>query len=822
MDGTAQIGIRPAGGARPTFRRRPDATVALLAVTLGLILMGPYGVLGAPAREMLGTPQAVHSSPSAPAFAPPPFGLGHLRTASVRPSESPEFYTQIGSTFSEVNGSSSIAGMPTISEQIRVVSSPYPTAYELNGVSNTGDWYQIVVADNWPGCPSKFVEGTEIWDNQDNSQPMVCSTAVSLSKGDIVQLVLTVKSSSQVCLDLTDLSTRATNPLCESQPDHGATEFQFMKGPSDNNGYYTGTMTEVVNTTATSCPDDSLLPTVTFDLPPWANITGYVGWSDERDISSAGTFCYSSSTSVDTLLPGDISSHYTDSTGSSQYGPHYIEAQNDSFLNSSVSFRFQSDPVPLYATSVNASTLTPTLGQSVSLHATAQGGVPPYGSTIWQLNGSLRSPAGPWWNWTVNGSGNYTIEAFVVDRQGDVSPASAPVVLEVPFALWVGAIQPGGRSSVDVGQPVHLSAQAGGGTGWRQYSWSGLPDGCTSRNESTLACTPTEAGEFPVVVTVEDANGVVRASPALQLHVSTDPVVTVHGEHTVADVGQTATFQAIVVGGSGGDRYTWEDLPPACRSSNATAVCAVTAEGSYDVSAVVTDSNGYAAQSTVVVLSAYLLPNVTVRADRPIADQGANVSVTLSAFVTGGAGGYSFQWAGLPAGCAGSDLASILCAPLSTGTSRVTVSVVDQANGTATSAPYTVVVVPPLRVSLVPTADSVVAPGNVSFIATLSGGSQVSMESWNVPPAGCQAETPQVLNCTGLPAGSYIITYTVVDVGGSIVTALAHVMVQPPPAHLSPSNPLLGGISTIDLEILGVLVVIAVAAAIGLRGLRKS
>ncbi|HEV2166590.1 MAG TPA: hypothetical protein VGS23_06430, partial [Thermoplasmata archaeon] len=184
-------------------------------------------VLLVPALPGLGAGTGTHAVPPAPLpptwAAPAAVGrLGHLPMALPRPSASNEFYTQIGATLSEINNTYAVTGLKTLSERIPLVTSLYPIGYELNLLSDTGDWYQVVVGDNWPGCNAGFEEILEVWDSHGNSGPVVCDASVSLSKGNLVKLNGSFPSASTGCLGLDDLTTHRSHVVCQTQPDTGA------------------------------------------------------------------------------------------------------------------------------------------------------------------------------------------------------------------------------------------------------------------------------------------------------------------------------------------------------------------------------------------------------------------------------------------------------------------------------------------------------------------------------------------------------------------------------------------------------------------------
>jgi len=75
-----------------------------------------------------------------------------------------------------------------------------------------------------------------------------------------------------------------------------------------------------------------------------------------------------------------------------------------------------------------------------------------------------------------------------------------------------------------LGQTTTLIVVAGGSG--LNFSFSGLPAGCASTDNSVLTCTPSEAGDFTVEVVVTDSAGL-SAHATLALSVVTPPALTV-------------------------------------------------------------------------------------------------------------------------------------------------------------------------------------------------------------------------------------------------------------------------------------------------------
>ncbi|HEY6238391.1 MAG TPA: hypothetical protein VIZ68_04315, partial [Thermoplasmata archaeon] len=211
------------------------AGVALSALGSAHVTSGP-SALPAPSVALA---DAFTSAPRHPPAHP-----ASVPAAVPRGAAGGVWYTQIGATISELNNSPFVGGFRSLSLTLPLVASPYPIGYELNGLSNTGDWYQVLVGDNWPGCPG-YEMLYEVWDNTGAGFPPGCDASVPMSTGDTVHLGINFTATHQVCLDLDDLSNGFGQRICQAQPDAGGTRFVTQSQSSDVNGYFTGPMTEI-------------------------------------------------------------------------------------------------------------------------------------------------------------------------------------------------------------------------------------------------------------------------------------------------------------------------------------------------------------------------------------------------------------------------------------------------------------------------------------------------------------------------------------------------------------------------------------------------
>ena len=146
------------------------------------------------------------------------------------------------------------------------------------------------------------------------------------------------------------------------------------------------------------------------------------------------------------------------------------------------------------------------VGGSTVLVVTATGGTGPIGYAYAGLPpGCLAAnlsklPCRP------SAAGSYLVQVVAFDSSGH--RAGVLTALEVAPALIASAPSIGGfvvsPSTATVNEPLTILVSVGGGATPLRYAYSGLPAGCTSDNAVELQCTPTETGNFTLVVVVTD------------------------------------------------------------------------------------------------------------------------------------------------------------------------------------------------------------------------------------------------------------------------------------------------------------------------------
>ncbi|MCI4327000.1 MAG: hypothetical protein L3K16_05125 [Thermoplasmata archaeon] len=793
---------------RPLVRTGGVLALLLAALVLGSSIPAAVGerpTTVGPAPAVGASPRTSSVAPPPDVRRPPPLGFGNaLASAVPRPAQSETWYTQEGATFAQLNDSSA-TGMKRISEYVKLVNSPYSTGYELNGLTNSGDWWQIVVGDNWPGCNSGFEEVTEVWNDAQGSGPVNCTSTVSLSLGDLVEFTLYF-SSGDGCLELDDITSGHSTTDCQTQPDSGGTSWIFLGQNANSNGYYTGPMTETVNLTATSCPDYTHLPRLDYLYANGTYITAYTPWSDEFDYQTS-TMCYASSESEQAIGPGVPQSFYVDTAAGTGYGPRWADGQNFSMVDPAYGFRFETDPKPMTSVTLNATPTTPPAGSVVNLTATILGGVAPY-RALWSLNGVLQGFVNQTWNWTAGGPGVYHLAAYGFDKQSDVDGPSSTVTITVPGPLAVSGVTADPAAGDDVGFEAAFNVTVSGGFGYYVVTWSGLPAGCNPANATGVSCAPTAAGATNLSVSVRDANGSVVDSGSLAYVVFPKLAASIGANRSAVDVGQGVAFQADVSGGSGGYVYAWS-LPSVCSGRGPTVDCQPTLAGNLIVFLNVSDSVGawFAPSGGVVEVHGPLgadLATALVPAD-------VGFPFHLSVDVTGGTAPFAYVWAGLPAGCVPVGPVAN-CTLGSSGDSTVSVAVRDSLGETADSNVATVEGSAAPAVVLSVGASPAAIGALVNFTATTSGGSGAFVYTWSGLPTGCPGDTSNEVSCVVTSTGNFSIAVTATDSVGDAAHASQPFAVNagPAPPSMGTALPLgLLELGLIGIAILGVVVAIA-------------
>jgi hypothetical protein len=551
--------------------------------------------------------------------------------AAVSDAASGALYTQEGATVASVDGNNAF-GFNAFYVELTATPSPYPTGYELNGLSNSGDWYQVVLEDNWPGCFGGFNYGFEVWNATGTSVEQVCYPSVgndAVTAGDYVDMGMNI-SGDQVCMSWEDLFAGTRAGQCVAEPDSGGTYFQSLEQPSSG-GYFTGPMTEVVEPGATRCGAYTSIPRETYQFVQGAFVSSYLAWSDEFE-AGAPSNCYFDSTAPTNEGAGNYTETYFEASGGSQFGPHWEAAKNTSAPPSAFWWTFSTDDSPV---TVSSNRSTADVGQPIVLTGSSAIGTSPL-SFEFLVDGQVVSTGPNSVLWSPNGTGTFFLRAVALTGTGSVIANSANLSILVSPDPRINLIRPSVNSGeVDSGASVLFTANVSGGLLPAVETWSGLPAGCLFLG-FVASCSGLPAGQYVLSVTARDSNGYLAASQPFLFVVNTLPSVRLVGVGPTAFVGSNVTFYAIGAGGSAPLVFAWSTTLIDCQNSTTANIsvetCTPRVAGETSVSVVVTDgASGSSAASLNVTAVARPPGSNDLSSDLLFALIGAGVAALLIA-----------------------------------------------------------------------------------------------------------------------------------------------------------------------------------------------
>jgi hypothetical protein len=247
------------------------------------------------------------------------------------------------------------------------------------------------------------------------------------------------------------------------------------------------------------------------------------------------------------------------------------------------------------------------------------------------------------------------------------------------------------------------------------------------------------------------------------------------------DVGQTTVFSVSASGGTSGYRYAWSGLPSSCIGADQPSLfCTTVLAGGFSVAVTVTDSYGTSITTPPLFFSVYPDPTVVTPTATP-GSGGVDVGqvVTFSTSASGGSGGYSFAWLGLP-GCPSQNLPSFLCTTRLSGMLSVSVIATDTNGFAITSGDLSYLVLADPTVGAPSVSRQSLDVGqtvNISVAAT--GGSPPYTYVWNDLPPGCGG-TATALSCAPASAGRFNVSVTITDSNGFSTASSGHSLVISP------------------------------------------
>jgi hypothetical protein len=400
----------------------------------------------------------------------------------------------------------------------------------------------------------------------------------------------------------------------------------------------------------------------------------------------------------------------------------------------------------------------------------------------------------------------------IIDYDSQGYQASNQLQTTQPAAATLSYTMP---TSTSVQFTWNNNAQYGGFLSFASYqlmesiNGSAYSSVATITSESTMAYTinglSSGAGYSFYVNTFDQVSiasySYSSASNVVSLGTAYPLSASITAPYTTADAGQSLSFTCTAAGGVSPYSYAWT-FGDGGTDVGQTVGHTYSPTGSMTVTCTVTDSTSATASGTTSVLI-ISDPAVTVSASHASADVGQSVIFTASA--SGGSGGYSYAWSGLPTGCSDSGAATLTCSPTSGESDVVTATIIDSNGYTATgSVPFTVYSWP----MVVLTADrtSIDLGWFVNFFTLTSGGSGGDAFTYGGLPTGCSTSDSEILTCWPSRAGTSNVSVAVTDSNGASETgSLSFTVYSDPTVTLaaSPSSLLLGQGLTLTATVQG-------------------
>jgi len=337
----------------------------------------------------------------------------------------------------------------------------------------------------------------------------------------------------------------------------------------------------------------------------------------------------------------------------------------------------------------------------------------------------------------------------------------------------------------DVNVSVTLRTSVVGGAAPLTFAYTGLPAGCWAGSSPTVTCRPSAPGAFTIVVVVTDATGN-STWDSLFLLVHPPPSVVLFTIFPAAiQLGQKVGMLGTFTGGTAPYSIAFTGLPAGCTPPPTTSLsCTPSEEGNFSISLTERDSVGLVAVGrgnlSVVGPPGPGSLQISGFSVAP-ADVTLGGTVVVSTVTLGGIPPLSFNYSGLPGGCAAPDAAAFFCTPTEAGEFAIHVEVSDQTpvhllatalllvESTVGSGPPPVPRIESFKVS----PATVDLGGSVTFQVNATGGTPPYEFAYSGVPAGCAAADAPSFSCVPSLAAQWAVGVTVTDAKGYFAQAVA-------------------------------------------------
>ena len=371
--------------------------------------------------------------------------------ASVAASTSAAIDEQIGMTFTQ-SFSSLTYNVTAVAQQ---ESDNYGPAYLLNGLTNSGYWYQIGLSWNWAeqggGYDAGFHVNYNVFNNKgavvlpSNGAGGLINPSGTINQGDNVGLSLSF-SGSNVLMSLKDWNTGATGQVTYSS--QSATQFIGLSTPANSNGFFSGLMTEQYHNNPYTGSEQKVQYTNTVTA-----LSSAVLWIDEYNVNTLQVqFGNDSGVISFTSNPTQFQSYSLDGAYAAANANNFITGSVNTvqfILSYSVIGGGATGSAPTFSYTSYGTQQTATLTTSQSTYNLDLG-------TTWSITNPL--------------SGSTSTERWITNQTTSGSASSAQTInfaygheYYVTFAAnpsSEGSTSPSGSSWFNAGQSYSISATA--------------------------------------------------------------------------------------------------------------------------------------------------------------------------------------------------------------------------------------------------------------------------------------------------------------------------------------------------------------------------
>lgn len=286
-------------------------------------------------------------------------------------------------------------------------------------------------------------------------------------------------------------------------------------------------------------------------------------------------------------------------------------------------------------------------------------------------------------------------------------------------------------------------------------------------------------------------NGTVVQSAPIPVEITASPVPVISDFGAFPDplrVNSTTWVNVSAFGGHGSLSYGYAGLPAGCSGADTDALaCTPSLTGRFQVRVFVNDSAGDSATATTLldVVPPPTAPTVDSFAATP-STLALGDWTNLSLSVSGGAAPLAFAYAGLPPGCASSDVAVLPCDPSAAGTFVLRAYANDSlgrsANATAVLAVAPARYLGPTIRSFEADPDFLGLGAETTFTLESTGGvGTVTLAYAGLPP-GCTSLDDVSFRCLPTAAGTFLIRAFANDSLGESANATTSLTVYAPPS----------------------------------------